>query len=242
MSDAQICCKITEKFVYSIIILYFCTIISLKTVIIMIKILQSSIFRAICAIIIGVLLIKYPDNTVQGITIAIGVLFLVSGIISCLTYFVARRHVTDYKIYDANGRLIAGQQPTFPIVGIGSIILGLILALMPTAIVSAIMYIVGIMLVLGAINQFMSLLAGRRYGSISFWFWVFPTVVLLVGLYVMLKPMSPANLAMYILGWCMLFYGVAELVNAIKLYTIRKKLAEQQPEFTEIEEVKSITE
>ena len=46
------------------------------------KILQSSVFRAICAIAIGILLIKYPDNTVTWITIAIGILFLLSGIIS----------------------------------------------------------------------------------------------------------------------------------------------------------------
>ena len=40
------------------------------------KILQSSVFRAICAIAVGIMLIKYPDNTVTWITIAIGVLFL----------------------------------------------------------------------------------------------------------------------------------------------------------------------
>ena len=92
------------------------------------KILQSSAFRAIRAIIIGALLILYPDNTVTGITIAIGVLFLVSGIISVLTYVQARRHANDYKVYDAEGRLINGQQPTFPLVGIGSVIFGLVLA------------------------------------------------------------------------------------------------------------------
>ena len=30
---------------------------------------------------IGVLLIKYPDNTVTGITVAIGVMFLLSGVV-----------------------------------------------------------------------------------------------------------------------------------------------------------------
>lgn len=39
----------------------------------------------------------YPDNTVTGITIAIGVLFFISGIISVLTYIQARRHVSDYS-------------------------------------------------------------------------------------------------------------------------------------------------
>ena len=59
------------------------------------RILQSSVFRAICAIIIGALLIKFPDNTVMGITVAIGVLFLISGLISCVTYFWAKRNVSE---------------------------------------------------------------------------------------------------------------------------------------------------
>lgn len=204
------------------------------------KILRSSVFRALSAIIIGALLIMYPDNTVTGITIAIGVLFLISGVVSVLTYFQARRHVTDYKIYDAEGRLISGDQPTFPIVGIGSIILGLILALTPMTFVSALMYIIGIMLVLGAINQFMALIAGRRYGRVGVWYWILPTLILLAGLYVMLKPMAPLNMAMLILGWCMLVYGVAELINAIKFYSDKKKLqqSQDQPQLDSFEEIK----
>ena len=38
------------------------------------KIVQSSFFRAICSIIIGVLLLRYPDHTVTWITLAIGII------------------------------------------------------------------------------------------------------------------------------------------------------------------------
>ena len=204
------------------------------------KILQSSVFRALCAIVIGALLIMYPDNTVTGITIAIGVLFLVSGVISTLTYVHARRHVSDYKIYDAEGRLVAGQQPAFPLVGIGSIILGFILALTPTTFVSALMYIIGIMLVLGALNQYIALIAGRRYGRISVWYWIMPTIILLFGVYVMIKPMSPLTTAMYFLGWAMLVYGCVELINALKFYSDKKKLqqAQDQQQLDVFEEIK----
>jgi uncharacterized membrane protein HdeD (DUF308 family) len=204
------------------------------------KIFQSSAFRAICAIIIGVLLIMYPDNTVTGITIAIGVLFLVSGVISILTYIQARRHVSDYKIYDAEGRLLSGQQPTFPLVGIGSSILGLVLAITPTTFVSALMYIIGIMLVLGALNQFIALIAGRRYGRISPLYWIMPILTLLAGLYAMIKPIEPLKTAMIILGWTMLVYGVAELINALKFYSDKKKLqqSQDQPQLDTFEEIK----
>lgn len=204
------------------------------------KIFQSSAFRAICAIIIGVLLIMYPDNTVTGITIAIGILFLVSGVISILTYIQARRHVSDYKIYDAEGRLLSGQQPTFPLVGIGSSILGLVLAITPTTFVSALMYIIGIMLVLGALNQFIALIAGRRYGRISPLYWIMPILTLLAGLYAMIKPIEPLKTAMIILGWTMLVYGVAELINALKFYSDKKKLqqSQDQPQLDTFEEIK----
>ena len=208
------------------------------------RILQSSVFRAICAIIIGALLIKFPDNTVMGITVAIGVLFLISGLISCVTYFWAKRNVSDYKIYDAEGNLVAGEKPTFPIVGIGSAILGLILSLSPKAFVSALMYIIGAILILGAINQYMSLIGGRRYGRVSLWYWIMPTLILLTGLYVMLKPMAPLNTAMLILGWCTLVYGVAELINAVKFYNDRKRFEKSQTtdDIPMIEEVTEITE
>ena len=188
------------------------------------RVFQSSVFRALCAIIIGALLIKFPDNTVKSITIAIGSLFLLSGIISCVTYFWAKRHTTEYKIYDADGRLIAGEQPTFPIVGVGSIILGAILALMPTTFVSLLMYVIGAILILGAINQFMNLINSRRYGRISLWYWVMPSFILLIGLYAIVKPMEQLSVAMLLLGWCMLLYGVTELINALKFYQNKKKL------------------
>lgn len=208
------------------------------------RILQSSVFRAICAIIIGALLIKFPDNTVMGITVAIGVLFLISGLISCVTYFWAKRNVSDYKIYDAEGNLVAGEKPTFPIVGIGSAILGLILSLSPKAFVSALMYIIGAILILGAINQYMSLIGGRRYGRVSLWYWIMPTLILLTGLYVMLKPMAPLNTAMLILGWCTLVYGVVELINALKFYRDKKswiKAQEAPQQLDTFEEIKEET-
>jgi uncharacterized membrane protein HdeD (DUF308 family) len=202
------------------------------------KILQSSIFRAICAIAIGIMLIKYPDNTVTWITVAIGILFLLSGVISMVVYFTANKQVADYKITDANGNVIAGEKPTFPLVGLGSIILGLLLAITPSIFITALMYIIGAILILGAINQFMVLVKARRYGQIGFGYWVFPSVILLTGLYVMIKPMSPASMAMLILGWCSLLYGITEIINSLKIHANKRK-AQKAQEIPEAEEVKT---
>ena len=191
------------------------------------KVLQSSVFRAICAIAVGAMLIKNPDSTVKGITIAIGVLFLVSGVISCLAYFNARLHSAENEVYDANGKLLVGGKPMFPIVGVGSVILGFVLALMPGAFIASLMYVLGAIILLGAFNQFMVLIQARKYAVLPLWYWVSPTLILLTGLFVMIKPMETAGLPLLILGWCLLLYGVSECINAFKIHQYKKMLQQQ---------------
>lgn len=186
------------------------------------KIVQSSFFRAICSIIIGVLLLRYTDQTVTWITLAIGVMFLLSGIFSTLAYLNARKSTSEYNITDAEGNIISRGRPTFPLVGIGSIILGVMLVTSPSVFVKILMYIMGGMLILGALNQFMSLYTARRWGNMSWGFWVAPSLILLSGLYVMFQPMEAAGLPMTIIGWCCLLYGASEVVNATKI-NLKKK-------------------
>lgn len=182
------------------------------------KILRSAVFRAACAIITGILLINNPDSTVHWITIAIGVMFLVSGVISCATYLNARKNAVGAELYDAEGRLIASPRPPFPLVGIGSILLGLILAIIPGVFVKSLMYVLGVLIILGAVNQFIALAGARRMFRVPVWFWVCPSLILVTGVFVMVKPMETASLPLLIIGWCLLFYGVTECINAVKIY------------------------
>ena len=181
------------------------------------KIVQSSFFRAICSIIIGVLLLRFPDNTVTWITLAIGIMFLLSGVFSTLAYLNARKNTSEYMITDVEGRIISKGKPTFPLVGVGSIILGVLLITSPSVFVEILMYIMGGILILGALNQFMSLYNARRWGKMAWGFSVSPSLILLAGLYVMFQPMEAAALPMTIIGWCCLLYGASEVVNATKI-------------------------
>lgn len=190
------------------------------------KVLRSSIFRAVCAIIVGALLVKYREQTVTWITVLIGVIFLVSGIISITAWFSAKRKggTGDVDIYDAQGNLLTPPVPPFPIVGLGSVILGAVLAMFPNSFVNGLMYILAAMLILGALSQFFSLTAARRFAKIGFVWWIVPTLVLLVGLVAIVKPSFIASAPLLVLGWCMIVYGVVDLIDAIKIHQCRKKL------------------
>ena len=206
------------------------------------KVVHSSFFRAICAIIVGALLIQYREQTVTWITIAIGVLFFLSGIISLATYFSAKRKVADMPVvYDANGKQITGLRPNFPIVGLGSLILGLILALMPNTFVTSLMFILSAILILGALTQFINLATAAKIGHVGIVFWIFPSVILLIGLLAVIKPSAIASAPLFVIGWAMLVYGVVECINAFKISNNKRKWQKaEEIKDEEFEDAKSI--
>ena len=189
------------------------------------KTIQSSVFRALCAIIVGVLLIEYREETVRWITILTGVIFFVSGVFSLVTYYAYRRHDDGTVAQAADGTPLRGYRPSFPIVGVGSVVLGAVLALMPTTFVVWITYIFATILILGAVNQMVALVQVRRIAQIGFYYWIAPTVVLLTGIVAVVYPEAIASAPLFIIGWCMLVYGATECVNAVKTYLVRRAVA-----------------
>lgn len=182
------------------------------------RVLQSSVFRAICAIIVGILLVKNPENTVKGITIATGILFLLSGVISCAVYFSTGISKSDVTVYDAEGNAIPDTKPSFPIVGLGSILLGIILTLLPEMFIQYLMYLFGAIIIFAALNQFINLAGAHKVVKIPFIYWVFPSITLLAGCFTILNPIEVAGLPMLIIGWSLIFYGITECLNGFKIH------------------------
>ena len=212
------------------------------------KVIHSSIFRAVCAIIVGVLLIQYREQTVTWITIAIGVLFFLSGVISLASYWAAKRNAEKMQgqiLSDSNGKPIMGMMPKFPLVSVGSLILGLLLALMPQVFIAWQMFILAFILILGALTQFVNLASAAKMGRVGILFWLFPSVLLLLGLLTIIKPSAIASAPLLIIGWGMLIYGVVELLNAFKISNNKRIWLKNQQKldsketYVDVEEVKN---
>jgi len=190
------------------------------------KVVHSSLFRALCAIVVGVLLIQYREQTVTWITIAIGVLFFLSGVISLVSYYGAKRNYEKMQgvmIHDAQGKQISGIRPNFPIVGVGSLLLGAILALMPNVFIAWLMFILSAILILGALTQLANLATAAKMGRVGIVFWLFPCALLLLGILAIIKPSVIASAPLLVIGWAMLVYGVVECINAFKISNNRRK-------------------
>lgn len=190
------------------------------------KVLEISAIRAIIVLVTGFLLVRYREETMTWMTITVGILFLLSGLVSCIAYYFEKEKVEKKT---AKAEQQEGQQeeenlksPSFPIAGVGSIALGIILAVMPNTFIIWVVYILAALLILGAVNQFMNLARSRQYARVPVYMWLFPTVILAVAILLISKPIETAQLPLLVLGWAFMYYGVLEFILIIRMYLVRK--------------------
>lgn len=192
------------------------------------KVLQISAVRAIIVLVTGFLLVKYREDTMTWMTITVGVLFLISGLVACMVYYFEKEKVAKKT---AKAALQEGQQeeedlksPSFPIAGVGSIVLGIILAVMPNTFTTWMVYILSALLILGAVNQFMNLARSRQYARVPMYMWVFPTISMVVAILLISRPIETDTLffTLKVIGWAFMYYGVLEFVLIIRMYLVRK--------------------
>ena len=202
------------------------------------KVLQISAIRAIIVLVTGFLLVRYREETMTWMTITVGILFLLSGLVSCIAYYFEKEKVAKKT---AKAEQQEGQQeeenlklPSFPIAGVGSIVLGIILAVMPNTFITWVVYILAALLILGAVNQFMNLARSRQYARVPAYMWLFPTVILAVAILLISKPIETAQLPLLVLGWAFMYYGVLEFILIIRMYLVRKS-------YEKAEEAKVVT-
>lgn len=187
------------------------------------KTMNHSILRCICAIIVGVLLVAWPEAAIVYLVIAIGALFFLPGIYAVLSY------------------LLKGKQlgMPFPLVSIGSGLFGLWLMISPAFFVNILMYVLGAILAFAGISQLVNLFVAKKWTEVPVGYYVVPVLVLLAGLLVLANPFAAASVPFLILGVSSIVYGVSELINQLRF---RKQEETPVIEDAEIVEVTPIEE
>ena len=183
------------------------------------KVLQISAVRAIIVLVTGFLLVKYREDTMTWMTITVGVLFLISGLVACMGYYFDKAALQEGQQEEEDLK-----SPSFPIAGVGSIVLGIILAVMPNTFTTWMVYILSALLILGAVNQFMNLARSRQYARVPVYMWIFPTISMVVAILLISRPIETDALffTLKVIGWAFMYYGVLEFVLIIRMYLVRK--------------------
>ena len=173
------------------------------------KKLNYSFIRIIFALIIGLILVVWPNAAIEYIIIAIGVVFIASGLITLLSYLG--------QSSKKRGKYV------FPLDGLGAFLLGLMLIIIPTFFANIFTYILGFILLLGGIQQVASLTSARRWIRVPVGFYVVPSLILLVGLLSLLNPIGVQETALIIIGLASIVYAISELINWFKFVRYRNK-------------------
>ena len=139
-----------------------------------------------------------------------------------------------------SGYLIRGKQDgsRFPIAGLGSLLFGLWLMIMPAFFVGILMYVLGAVLVLAGISQIVNLSAARSWTVVPGGFFVIPVLVLIAGIVVLFNPFTAAAVPFIILGVSSIVYGLSDLINIIRFRQKKEPGMPEIEDITPIEEIK----
>lgn len=164
---------------------------------------DGAILRAVISVLLGIVLILWPAAAVIYIIMLIGAGFLLPGVISIVSYFLRD------KSNDTISRM-------FPLAGLGSVLLGAWLILMPGFFVNILMFVLGGVLLIAGIEQFATLISARKFGPVRAMYYFLPALILLAGLLIIFYPMKVIEDTLVVFGAVILVYGVNELINWYK--------------------------
>ena len=186
----------------------------------MFKSINYAAVSSISALIIGVLLVVWPDVAISYLVITIGVLFLLPGLFGLFTYF------SYSKKQEAAGIHVA-----FPILALGSTLFGFWLMINPAFFVSILMYVLGVLLVLAGLSQVMNFMTLRNYAHVPVGVLVIPVLILAAGILVLFNPFEAATIPFIILGVAGIVYGATDL---IRLLEYRRRMRSQESNIVDV--------
>lgn len=185
------------------------------------KFISSYIFRSLCSLLVGLLMLFNAEHMPALIVRIIGLLFLLPGIFGVAAY-----------IYGQFSRS-ALVRPSFPLMSIGSIFFGVFLELYPNEFISYLVFLMGFLLLLAGISQFLSMLANRKVSPFSLLLIFLPIVLIAVGAYCVTHSNEAAGTLFKILGATCIYYGLSDMFLALrtkhysKVYEREQRKAEE---------------
>jgi uncharacterized membrane protein HdeD (DUF308 family) len=165
--------------------------------------IRHSVLRSILGIVLGLLLILWPDSFIMYLVITTGSFFVLSGLGSILLFF-RNKDKTSLSLF-------------IPVVSVGSIFLGIWLALSPAFFVNIFMYMWGVLLALAGIQQLASLFVARKWTSTPWGYYILPALILASGVALLFPPFNAVSYTLITIGVVSLFYGLNELVSWYKV-------------------------
>lgn len=174
------------------------------------KSLSYAALGSVCALVIGILLVIWPEAAIIYLVITVGVLFLLPGLMGLLSYVFYRRRNTEVE-------------RTFPIIALGSTLLGFWLMIKPDFFVNILMYLLGVLLVLGSLSQLINFISVRKIIKVPVFLYVISVLILAAGIVILFNPFTAATIPFIVLGIASIVYALNDLIRLLFYYGKRNK-------------------
>lgn len=168
------------------------------------KFIGSYIFRSMCSLLVGLLLLFNAEQMPVLIVRLIGILFLLPGVFGVMVYLYGQ----------FNRRAIV--RPAFPLMSIGSILFGAYLELYPDSFVTYLVFLLGLLLLLAGVNQFLSMISNRKVSPFSLLLMLLPLVLMGIGGYCVTHSSEAAGTLFKILGGTCIYYGLSDMFLTLR--------------------------
>ena len=162
----------------------------------MYKTVDSLLLRAICALMLGTILILWSEDAIIYLVYVIGILFIIIGLIPAILYFI--------------------RNTPFPYFGLFLLIFGITLVTVPRFFVNILMYLFGIILIIGGIQQIFALMSVRKSVNVPVVLYLLPALIVTAGILILFNPFGAAVSIFILTGVTCLIYGVTEFFNWVK--------------------------
>lgn len=190
------------------------------------KFMQNVFVRALCVLILGIILVVYSGEVSRWMIMASGVLFILPGLVGILGYFRRDKKSRQYVLY--------------PLIALGSILFGVVQMVLPDLFFEALRYVLAAVMFVLAVSQLYTLWNVRSGGvKISWLYFLFPLAgVGASGFVVFYRPFAAEDVVpLTILGVTFILYALLELWSIVLVKrAVVKPGSEQLPE--EVEKLK----
>jgi len=184
--------------------------------------------RALCTILIGSLLIVCPENATTTLVVALGTLFLISGLVSILSYL--KQHYDHLKLVEKMGDDAPKKSfmfNFFPVLGIGCFLFGIALTLVPNIFTGVLLYALGAFLIVGGTSQIYKFITLRKLYYIGVVPYIVSSLIIASGLLVVAFNLQGCYLdvAAFVFGASAIVYSITEIAYLVWFRNRHKKAA-----------------
>ena len=154
---------------------------------------------AVLCIILGIVLMVYPDTSLTLVCQAVGVIVLVTGI--------------GFIISHIRGGLFSLFYKLDLILGLLFLILGVYILMNPWGLLSIIPVVFGVLLIYHGISDLGQAMELRKYEADRWWISIIIAVITIVlGVVIMSNPFGTIDMLMRIIGVCLIYDGLSNLL------------------------------